>query len=403
MTPGMRRALRAALSGRGRVSPNPLVGAAWTDGQRWITAHHAVFGGPHAEARLYPCLPPEPPGDLYLTLEPCTFRGKTPACIDLLRSRPPRRVFVATADPDPRVSGRGIAALQDAGIEVHIGDGARAAIRANLPFFSAHCRGRAWVELKFGTSLDGRVATESGESRWITGAAAREDVHRRRSWADAVVTGAGTIVADDPELTVRTVRGPEPTKIVLDSTFRTSPESRLWRAWMASMGRDPKDPVLRIQGNHGETAAGWMRCPRLIVVGGMGESRAVAFRERGWEVWTLPLVHGRVGLGPFLERAAQEGLHRLFVEAGPGLASSFLAAGLVDELRLYTAPSVIGGSHGWSGAFRAETLATAPRWELRQVRRFGDDLGLVLRVPGVVEEFLGCSPGWSRRRERSSP
>ena len=399
----MRRALRAALRGRGHASPNPLVGAVWTDGTDWLTAHFARFGGPHAEARLFPRLPHRPAGDLYLTLEPCTVHGKTPPCIDLLLRRPPRRVFVATPDPDPRVSGRGIERLRAAGIEVVLGEGAWEAVALNLPFFFAHLKRRAWIEVKVGTSLDARVATGRGESRWVTGEAARIDVHRRRSGADAVVVGAGTVLTDDPELTVRHVKGPEPSKIVIDSSFRTPVESRLWRSWQASWGTG-HGPWSQTLGNHIETEGGWKRRPRLILAAGQGgdPGRAGAFRERGWEVWPLPLRNGHVSLEALARRAAREGLQHLFVEPGPSLSGALFTADLVDELTLYVAPRVLGGSRSWSGDFEAATLASAPRWTRHDVRQLGEDLRIGLRRMDVIEEFLSCSPGWSKRSGSSN-
>ena len=405
----MSRALRASRRGRGHVSPNPMVGAAWTDGVRWITRHFSRFGGAHAEARLFPLLPDAPSGELFLTLEPCTVFGKTPPCIDLLLARPPARVVIAVPDPDPRVSGGGIRKLKEAGIPVVVGERAADVVANDLPFFSAHLRGRPWVEVKLGSSIDGRVATSGGESRWITGPSARKDVHRRRSTADAVVVGAGTALKDDPELTVRHVKGPEPSKIVIDSGFRTSPEAAVWKAWNGVYGPGSSpEPALERRGNHAKVGTVWTRRPRLVLVSTEGGDRARrrAFEELGWEVWSLPGADDHGGLGgrhvsmeAFLARALAEGFHHLFVEPGPSLAGALLQGGWVDALTLYMAAKVIGGSHSWSGGYEAATLADAFQFQTVDVQTLDQDVLVRLRRPGVIEEFLSCLPGSSRRSE----
>lgn len=209
----MQAALCAARRGDGRVSPNPLVGAALVlPGEAPIVAHHARFGGPHAEARLLERVAPSGPlpsgAVLYVTLEPCCHRGKTPPCVDRIVAARPTRVVVAVIDPFAQVRGKGIERLRRAGIPVEVGPGGAAAVRDNLAFHVGQRLGRAAVRLKLASSLDARLAREHGGARWITGPQARGRVHRERARCDAVLVGSSTVLADRPRLTAREGEGP---------------------------------------------------------------------------------------------------------------------------------------------------------------------------------------------------
>lgn len=400
--PGMQAALRAAGRGAGRVSPNPMVGAALESPRRSRrVAFHARFGGPHAEARLL--IPRDggamqvPPGStLYVTLEPCAHHGKTPPCVDaILRSRP-ASVVIATLDPDPRVRGRGVAALRQGGILVEVGAGQDPALAMNLAYHLSHSRGRALVRLKLGMSLDARLATDSGVSRWITGAESRRQAHRERARADAVLVGASTVLADDPELTVRHVRGPQPSRIVIDSTLRTPPRCRLREVWGEEVFPDQAGDR---KGNFVLTAGvgkpSWRRAPRLVLAtrSGHAERRLAPYRKAGWEIWELP-AGGRgpgkgkrgISLPALVRRSAREGLLRLLAEAGPRLAGALLAADLVDELSLFQAPIVLGGGRNWPGGWAVRTLGGARRFEPVSRRRLGEDLWQEFRRRGRIEE-----------------
>ncbi len=440
----MKLALKAASRARPILSPNPRVGALWKSGETVTTAYFAKFGGPHAEAALFQKLGPEPnDGELWVTLEPCTFRGKTPACLDAVLERRPKRVSIAVLDPDPRVTGKAVQRLRRAGIPVDVGVGALESVSLNLPYFMQRTQGRAWVTVKLAASLDGKLATSRGESQWITGEESRVDVHRDRSRSDAVVVGSGTVLADDPALTVRHVSGPEPSKIVIDSQFRVSPECGIYQAWLDGsdeaglqgpkrlhrrqgahsqqgvhsqrgmrsqrgvrsqqgvhrrQGEDLRQVVDLRQGGYVRTATGWVRSPRLILATARGgdPDKLAAFRQLGWEVWTLPTRSGRVSLPALVQKAGREGLFSLYAEAGPGLAAGLLQAQLVDELRLYQAPLILGGDRAWSGNFDVGRLRQARRLEVVETRRFGQDLKLTLRRPAVAQELLSCLPGWSK-------
>ncbi len=415
---GMRAALRAAQRGAGQVSPNPLVGAAVeTPDGRIRSAGHLRFGAGHAEARLLDASPLPRGSILYVTLEPCNHQGKTPPCTESVIAARPSRVVVATLDPDPRVRGTGVARLRAAGIAVEVGQGEEEALRGNLAFHLFHARKRALICLKLASSLDGRLAADPGaapgrRAAWITGIEARTEVHRERARADAVLTGSGTVLADDPRLTVRHVRGPDPSRIVVDSSLRTPAQCRLWRAWRDSGGMRAGPEKARSErfGNFRRGAAnGYRRVPRLVLatVEGHDPGRLAAYAGVGWEIWELPAARAprsggrpavppgkagtgdrrgtRVSLPALARRAGREGLLRLFAECGPGLAGGLLAEGLADELSLYVAPVVLGGRWGWPEGFAAPSPARAPGFDASGAEFLGRDLHVRLLRTGRIE------------------
>jgi diaminohydroxyphosphoribosylaminopyrimidine deaminase/5-amino-6-(5-phosphoribosylamino)uracil reductase len=399
----MKAALRAARRGSGCVSPNPIVGAAVAiPGQDLAVAHHARFGAPHAEARLLDRVAPRAPlpagSALFVTLEPCSHHGKTPPCADRVIAARPARVVVACLDPDPRVAGCGVARLRAAGLEVVVGPGEDEALAANLPFHLRHRLGRALCRMKLASSLDARLGSPAGRERRITGEPAIRAVHRERAASDAILVGSGTMAADDPLLTVRAVRGPDPSRIVLDSGLRTSSRCRTWRAWMEETagGSGPAAPA-EVAGNYrcvaGRFGPKWERRARLVLATRLGHpaGRLDAYRRLGWEVWELPLErtgspgNGRVSLPALAIRAGREGFLRVLVEAGPRLAGALLAAGLVDELSLYLAPIVLGGPLGWPADWAARGVARAARFEPVADAVLGADRHWLLRRAGLLD------------------
>lgn len=398
----MRTALRAAAKGLGRVSPNPCVGAAllFPDG-RLLSAYHSLFGEPHAEAKLLSKAGKGklPRGSiLYVTLEPCSHHGKrkTAPCVEAILESRPSRVIVATADPFSRVRGRGLAALAEAGIPVELGVGEVESVLLNLPFHLRHRLGRSLVSLKAAGSLDSRLCTESGASRWITGAPARREVHRERARSDAVVVGSGTVLADDPRLTVRLVKGPQPSRIVIDSRLRTPPRCRLWRAWREEAeGRGVRvvsEPVtegnFRLAGvrrRDGIEVPRYERAPRLILATAdrWGSEHLEPYRRLGWEVWQFP--GKRTSLVDLTRQCARAGFLRLMVEAGPGLAGGLLAADLVDEVSLYSAPIILGGGMSWPSGWAAPTIARARRFDRVEAKGLGSDFWFLFRRSGILE------------------
>jgi diaminohydroxyphosphoribosylaminopyrimidine deaminase/5-amino-6-(5-phosphoribosylamino)uracil reductase len=322
----LRRALELADQGRGRVSPNPLVGAVLVgDDERIGEGFHAELGGPHAEvAAIDDCRTRglDPAGStMYVTLEPCAHHGRQPPCVGAILEARIARVVIASEDPSEKASGRGPGILRDEGVEVDLADGPEAAAARLLnQAFRKHARtGRPLVVLKSALSLDGRVATRAGASRWISGEASRRLAHRWRAESDAVCVGVGTALADDPLLTARDLaEARQPTRVVFDSEARLPLSSRL----VDSIGAAP-----------------------LMVIAGPAApaERTDALKAAGAEVIVCDGdLAGRV-VGAVTELGRRE-LTAVLLEGGPTLAGAFLDAGEVDELRLFVAPIVIGGA-----------------------------------------------------------
>jgi diaminohydroxyphosphoribosylaminopyrimidine deaminase/5-amino-6-(5-phosphoribosylamino)uracil reductase len=329
----MRRCLALAVRGAGHVSPNPLVGAVLVgpDGAVLGEGWHGHYGGPHAEveavrdaeARGHAARLPE--ATLYVSLEPCSHHGKTPPCADLLVEKGIRRVVVAHEDPFPAVAGRGLARLRAAGVDVAVGVLEREAKRLNEAFLRHVATGRPLVTLKWAQTLDGQVATASGDSRWVSSEESRRLVHRWRAEADAVLVGAGTARADDPQLTVRLVEGRQPLRIVLDRAGMLPPSLRLFSD--ADAGRT----VAVV----GERAA-----PAYAEVLKAAGGRVLRAPERGGHL-DLDALLAALGAGDGLPDGARA-VQSILVEAGPGLATAFLRRDLADRLFVFVAPKVLG-------------------------------------------------------------
>ena len=352
-TPGqeryMRLALREAGRGLGRTSPNPAVGAVLVKGGRVVgRGHHARAGAPHAEVMAIRDAGPGARGaDLYTTLEPCDHVGRTPPCSLAILEAGVRRVFSGSSDPNPRVNGRGLRRLRRAGVEVEVGVLREACDALNEPWFRFITTGRPHVTLKVASTLDGRIATASGDSRWVTGPEARAHVHRLRNGVDAVLVGAGTARADDPRLTARLPggRGRDPLRVVLDSRLELPASLRLFH---------PRSPA-----------------PTLVAhVSGTPP----ASPSRGVDFVRCRARRGRVDLRDLLARLGERGVTTLLVEGGAEVNRSFLEAGLVDLLLLFLAPKVAGGGIPWVGGDGPSRMADAlPLRDLR-VERLGRDL-----------------------------
>ncbi|AWD23592.1 bifunctional diaminohydroxyphosphoribosylaminopyrimidine deaminase/5-amino-6-(5-phosphoribosylamino)uracil reductase RibD [Fuscovulum blasticum] len=349
----MAHALRLAARGMGATWPNPSVGCVIVKDGAIIGRGWTQPGGrPHAEVRALAQAGRGAAGaTAYVTLEPCAHHGHTPPCAEALIAAGVARVVTALTDPDPRVSGRGHAMLRAAGIEVTECVGTAGAARVTAGFLKRVTRGLPFVTLKLATTLDGRIATASGESRWITGPEARAHGHLLRLTHDAVLVGSGTACADDPDLTIRafgTAR--QPLRIVLDSRLRHTPDSRL--------GRTARDlPVWLLHGPDAPTAArqAWATTGARLL-----------------EVTTGP--EGHIDPTAALSRLAGEGLTRILCEGGGTLAAALIGAGLVDDLALYQAGCLIGADGTPALApLGLSHLAKAPRFRLRETRRLGPD------------------------------
>ena len=352
----MRAALALARRSLGRTWPNPAVGCVIArNGAVLVRGRTRAGGRPHAEAdALAQAAGISLKGaTVHVTLEPCSHHGRTPPCADALIAAGVARVVSALEDPDPRVSGAGHARLRAAGIEVAVGEGAREAAEINAGFLLRVAKNRPLFHLKVATSLDGRIATSSGESRWITGDAARADGHRLRAAHDAILVGSGTALADDPELTCRLagLEGRSPLRLVLDSRARLPVTSKL----AASAGATPV----------------WLLCTRAAPA----EARQ-ALVERGVKVIEVAADDaGRIDVVAAAQVLASQGLTRVLIEGGGAVGAAFFQAGLVDRLSCYRAGVVLGGD-GRSAidALSEGRLDFVPRFDLQSQRRVGPDM-----------------------------
>ena len=348
----MAHALRLAARGLGNVWPNPAVGCVIVKdgivvGRGWTQPG----GRPHAEVRALEQAGPLATGaTAFVTLEPCAHHGHTPPCANALIAAKVERVVTALTDPDPRVSGKGHAMLRAAGIAVTEGVLTAQATRLNAGFLKRVTQGLPFVTLKLAASLDGRTATATGESRWITGPEGRRKVHGLRLSHDAVMVGSGTALADDPDLTVRDMGDVrQPVRIVLDRLLKHSPESRL--------GRTAKDhPVWVVHGPSAPHAA------------------RRAWQATGASLIEIPETNGHVVLTATLQTLAQKGLTRILSEGGSTIAAALIKKGLVDELAMFTGGVLIGGEgHPAFGALGLTALSDATRPTLRAAQILGAD------------------------------
>ena len=361
----IRRALELAERGRGLTSPNPLVGAVvvTSGGDVVGEGFHARAGGPHAEIEALRAAGAGARGaTLYVTLEPCSHQGRTPPCAPAVVQAGVVRVVASVSDPNPLVSGRGFAELRAAGIEVVVGAGAAEAELQNRVFLTAMRERRPHVTLKAGMTLDGKIADLHGASRWITGDAARRRAHRLRSESDAIVVGIGTVLRDDPELTVRLDQPwpREPLRVVLDTGARTPVGARLIRAGQPS---------------HAVIAVG-VDAPHGRVRGLAGSGATVV---------SCGTRDGRVDLGALLAELFAREVRAVLVEGGGEVHGAFLDAGLVDRVAMFAAPLLIGG-RGATPVVAGEgrELKSAVRLGGFTVTSLGDDLLVeadVLRGP----------------------
>ncbi len=359
----MARALRLAERGTLTTKPNPMVGCVIAHGDAVVgEGWHQRAGGPHAEVLALEAAGASARGaTAYVTLEPCSHVGKTGPCADALIAAGIARVVGAMRDPNPAVDGEGFARLQAAGIAVEIGLMEPLARQLNRGFLSRLERGRPWVRVKLAISIDGRTATASGDSKWISGEAARQDVQRWRARSGALLTGAGTVLIDDPLLTVRLPDdGPDyernfvpPLRVVLDPGLATIARGRI---------REGDAPTLYI---HAPDA----RMPR-----GIEAQHAY-----------VPVQAGRFDLDAVLRLLAQRDINEVQVEAGATLAGAFIVAGLVDELLLYVAPVILGErARPMFDGLPIDTMAERLRMRIVDTRRIGEDVRLLLQ-PGSNE------------------
>ncbi len=356
----MRRALALAGRGRGATRPNPMVGAVVVRGGRVAgEGWHRAAGLPHAEIGALGQAGGRARGaTLYVTLEPCAHTGRTPPCVDAIIAAGITRCVVALRDPHVIVDGRGLRRLRRAGINVQTGVLEPEARRLLAGYLRVHERGRPLVTWKIATTLDGRVADRRGRSQWITGSAARAEVHRLRAQSDAIVIGSGTARADDPRLTVRgrARRAPPPLRVVCDSRLELPRTLRLFRP-----------PLAR-----GTVVA----CRRDAPA-----ARVAELERRGIQVWRLPASRGGVSPRAVAKRLAQAGCLDVLLESGPRLGTAWLRAGVVDRLAWFVAPKLLGAPGlPWCGPLGRNSLAAALPVRIDRIGRAGDDAFLSLEL-----------------------
>lgn len=345
----MKKALKLALKGAGRVSPNPMVGAVLVkDGKVVATGYHEYYGGPHAEVVALDNAKGEAKGaTLYVNLEPCVHFGKTPPCAPRIIEAGIRRVVIATLDPNPLVSGKGVDLLKKAGIEVVTGVLEREARRLNEAFFKWITKGIPFVILKIAVSLDGKIANALGESKWITSLSSRRLVHKFRSLYDAVLVGVETVLRDDPELTVRLVKGRNPVRVVLDTYLRVPSHAKI----LTSPGR------------------------KIIFYSEVASREKVKELEAvGVELYKVSSENGIIELRDVLKKLGELGIASVMVEGGRKIFSSFLREGLVDKLLYFIAPKIIGKGIGPFDELEVSSLDSSIKINEFTLRKVGEDI-----------------------------
>ena len=363
--PWIQRCLDLAEQGAGAVSPNPMVGAVvvGTEGSVLGEGAHEMYGGPHAEVKALRAAEQRHGAEalrtatLYVNLEPCSHHGKTPPCTNLIVEKGVPRVVVGTVDPFPQAQGKGIRQLREQGIEVEIGVHADACRRFNEAFFHHVDTGRPLVTLKVAQTLDGRIATRTGDSQWITGEAARTLVHEWRATLDGVLVGSGTARSDDPRLTVRHVEGRQPVRLVLDREGSLSPDRTLFTDAHA---------------DH-----------TIAVVGAERDRPAYAdtLDDAGGHLLRVPeTTDGHLDLPALLRRLGTDGgrddtpLQSLLVEAGPGLATALFQQDLVDRFFCFVAPKVVGDGIPVLGDLGIAEMENAVAFAEQEWETVGDDV-----------------------------
>jgi diaminohydroxyphosphoribosylaminopyrimidine deaminase/5-amino-6-(5-phosphoribosylamino)uracil reductase len=317
----MRRALELAERGRGYVEPNPLVGAVIVrDGQLVGEGWHQRYGEAHAEIHALAAAGEAAHGaTLYVTLEPCCHFGKTPPCTDAVLRAGIRRVVAAMPDPFPAVAGKGAELLRQAGVSVDFGIGEEEARRLNAPYVKLLATGRPWVHAKWAMTLDGKIATRSGDSRWISNEASRRRVHELRGRMDAILTGIGTVLADNPQLTARPPGPRTPARIVLDS-----------------QGRIPDDAIL--------VQSARITPTMIATTERMPQTKRAALQAHGCEVLILPDHHAHVSIDALLTELGKRRFTHVLVEGGSGIFGAFFEVSAIDEFHAFIAPRLIGGA-----------------------------------------------------------
>lgn len=353
----MQLAIDLAASAKGNTNPNPLVGAVIVkDGVIVGTGLHRKAGEPHAEVHAFRMAGEHAKGaTLYVTLEPCSHYGKTPPCANLVKESEVSRVVVAMQDPNPDVAGRGIQLLRDAGIEVEVGVLEAQARRLNERFIHNMLTSRPFIISKYAMTLDGKIATHTGHSKWVTGEAAREDVHRIRHEVDGILVGVGTVIADNPSLTTRLAEGEgkNPVRIIMDSSLRTRENAN----------------VLNVE--EAKTI--------LVCSEDADQEKIAAFENKGVHVLPVRSENKGLDIDEMLEKLYQLGITDILVEGGSTVNASFLQSGAINKYIIYVAPKVLGGRLSLTpiGGHSAVLMDEAFDVEFDSFEKVGQDLRII--------------------------
>ena len=360
----MHLALVEAQRGMYKTAPNPNVGCVIVKNNQVIASgFHHYCGGAHAEIDALSKLDTNDVvgADIYVTLEPCSHFGKTPPCVDAIINAKPKRVIIACTDPFSLVSGRGIAKLKNAGIEVTLDVCESVAIEVNRGFMKRICHGKPWVTLKIASSLDGKTALNNGQSKWITGNDARQDAHYLRASSCALITGSGTVLCDNPSMTVRDINlVKNPWRIVVDNQLKTTPDFKIYPANIADSNN------LR----------------RIIATTCVDSAKINKFTNIGVDLWNdiTNQETGKVDLEHLLNRLGQLECNYVMLEAGANLSGAFLVANLVDEIVIYMAPCLMGNiAQNMFILPELNNLADKQSWRFHSVTQLGNDIKLILR------------------------
>jgi len=331
-----------------------MVGAVLVKGDRIIgEGYHERFGGPHGEVNAFNGAKESPEGaTLYVTMDPCSHHGKTPPCVDRVLREKPARVVIGVIDPNPRVAGQSARRLREAGVAVAVGVLEKECRELNEPFFKFMETGLPFVTVKFAQTLDGRIATVTGHSRWISSGPSLKYAHRLRSLHDGILVGAGTVLKDDPDLRVRLVRGRNPLRIVLDASLAVSPLARMFQ-------------------NQEEAKT-------LVLTSRRHDRKKIRiFRDRGIDVDVLPEgAQSGVDLAAVLEMLAKRGVSSLLVEGGSAVITSFIREGKADRFLVILAPKLAGKGIEAVGDLGILSMDEALPLRFRSIRRIGGDLVL---------------------------
>ena len=363
----MRRALELAVQAEGETSPNPMVGCVIVDDEGNIVGegYHHKAGQSHAEVNALAEAKQLAQGaTAYVTLEPCSHYGRTgPCCVALARAGI-KRVVAACKDPNPKVAGQGLEYLRLQGIEVECGVCEKEALRLNERFFTWITKKRPFITLKYAMTLDGKIATASGDSKWITGEAARTMAHRLRKQHDAVLVGIGTVLADDPELTTRMVAGKNPVRVVLDSRLRIS--------LMATVLNSAAETIIFTSEEADEV-----------------KSEALGALPNV-EVVRLPATKGRLPVAQVVAALAERGITSLLVEGGSAVLGAFYDAGLADRVYAFIAPKLIGGANALTPVGGEGSELVAAGWQLQELelKQLCPDIMLTGLVPEAAKQSL---------------